>query len=103
MSDVHLYYDIYEVSTYESPINGVKFRGRIRKFGLNNDINVLVENTQDKANGVRFAVLNKPDAAVIKSYVHHVLPDATVTLVLEHIPNPVLSKLKVNLDASYEL
>jgi len=40
-------WDIYEIRTDSTPINKVMFRGRIRKFGLENKRNILAENTQD--------------------------------------------------------
>lgn len=33
-------------------------RGRIRKFGIENNIVVLAENTEDKENSVRIALLS---------------------------------------------
>lgn len=98
-----LYWDIYEISTENSEVNGVMLRGRIRKVGLNKGINVLVENTQDKVNGVRFAVFNDDDAEIITTYVHEKIPDASIRLIVRSIANPVLSKLKVNTESRYEL
>ena len=98
-----LYWDIYEVQTKESAINGVMLRGRIRKLGLEKQFNVLVENTQDAENGVRFAVLEETSAEQVSSYVHSILKDAIVKRVAESVANPVLSKVKVNQESRYEL
>ena len=98
-----LYWDIYEISTKGSAINGVMFRGRIRKLGLEKKFNVLVENTEDTENGVRFAVLEETSAEQVKTFVHSVLNDADVRRVAESVANPVLSKVKVNQESRYEL
>ena len=37
-------WNVYEISARESSLNGVMLRGRIRKYGLENSINVLTEN-----------------------------------------------------------
>ena len=54
-----LKWQLYEISSDTSSLNGVMLRGRIRKFGLENNIDVLAENTEDTENGVRFATLDK--------------------------------------------
>lgn len=41
-----LSWDIYEIHTEETPINGVMLRGRIRKLWLEKWINILAENTK---------------------------------------------------------
>ena len=66
-------WDIYEVKTKETPINGVMLRGRIRKLCLVSNINVLVENTQDIEKSVRFAVIAKEDPSEIVDYLHKIL------------------------------
>jgi hypothetical protein len=96
-------WDVYEITTQSSAINGVMLRGRIRKLGIDNGFNVLAENTSDKENGVRFAVLNKNDAETVTSYIHDILNDADVKLVMKSIANPVLSKLKVNIESRYKI
>lgn len=53
-----LSWNVYEISAIKSSLNGVMLRGRIRKLGIQNGFNVIVENTSDKENCVRFAVLN---------------------------------------------
>ena len=78
-------------------------RGRIRKLGLEKQFNVIVENTEDKDNGVRFAVLDETNARQVVKYIESILEDATITLIAESIPNPILSKMKVNLESRYEL
>ncbi|HEY1074701.1 MAG TPA: hypothetical protein VGE59_03330 [Patescibacteria group bacterium] len=94
---------VYEIQTESSVINGVMLRGRIRKLGLEKGFNVLVENAQDQENTVRFATLSKEDAETISTYIHSVINDASVSLVLESLANPVLSKLKVNIETRYNL
>lgn len=98
-----LYWDIYEISTKTSAINGVMLRGRIRKLGLEKQFNVIAENTEDKDNGVRFAVLEESSAGQVVEYIESILEDATITLISEGMPNPILSKMKVNQESRYEL
>jgi len=98
-----LHWDIYDISTNESELNGVMFRGRIRKLGLEKQFNVLVENTEDTENGVRFAVLEETSAKQVSDYVQSIVEDATITLISKAVVNPVLSKLKVNQESRYEL
>lgn len=96
-------WDIYEVRTINTPINGVMFRGRIRKFCLKYKRNVLVENTQDVQKSVRFAIPHGENLEVIEKYIRKLVPDVLIELVMSNIPNPVLSKLKVNLEDRYAL
>ncbi len=103
MTSKLIYWDIYEIQTKETPIRGVMLRGKIRKLCLEQKRNVLVENTQDKEKSVRFAIPSKEDSSLIVEYLHSTLPDVTIERVEEHIPNPVLSKLKVNITDRYTL
>ena len=96
-------WDIYEIITESTAITGVKFRGRIRKFCLEKNRNALTENTVDIEKSVRFAIPNEEDPSDIISYIKKIAPDATVELVRENIPNPLLSKLKVNIEDRYTL
>jgi len=96
-------WDIYEVTSKRSSLNGVMLRGRIRKLGIHENINVIVENTEDIENGVRFAVTNGSDAEAIINYLKSIIEDLKIELVLNKTPNPVLSKLKVNIDSRYTL
>ena len=96
-------WDIYEIRTESTPINGVMLRGRIRKFCLINNRNVLAENTEDIEKSVRFAVPTGEDVSQIIEFLNKLLPDATIELVRENVPNPVLSKLKVNIEDRYTI
>lgn len=99
-----LEWDIYEINS-EEKIHSVKFRGRIRKFGLLNNINVLAENVdlKDGDNKVRFAVLNNEDAGKISGFVKILFPSAEVSLILSSVRNPVLSKLQINNGERYKI
>lgn len=96
-------WDIYEIKTETTQINGVMLRGRIRKLCLESDRNVLVENTEDIENSVRFAVPTGEDSSEIEKYILSVAPDANIDQVMASISNPVLSKLKVNQEERYTL
>ena len=100
-----LSWNIYEINSEKENLQGVKFRGRIRKFGLLNNINVLAENVNQKdgENKVRFAVLDNKDADKIINFIKSLFPSIEVNLVLENIKNPVLSRLQVNKEERYEI
>jgi hypothetical protein len=98
-----LLWDVYEISSSKLSLNGVMLRGRIRKLGIENNFDVLAENTEDKENGVRFAVLNEGGASIIKKYLEQIIVDVAVDSVLHQVQNPVLSKLKVNDESRYIL
>lgn len=103
MNEALLLWNVYEINSEKSSLNGVMLRGRIRKLGIEHRINVLVENTEDIENGVRFALIDGQGEDVITEYVKEIIDDAKIRLVLEKCPNPVLSKLKVNIDSRYKL
>lgn len=96
-------WDIYEIATEKTEIHGVMLRGRIRKLGLQHGFNVLCENAIDAEKCVRFAVTSTQDAEKVTEYLHSIIPDVHVSLVLQHVVNPVLSKLKVNQEDRYTL
>ena len=98
-----LKWQLYEISSDSSSLNGVMLRGRIRKFGLENNIDVLAENTEDTENGVRFATLDKGSGEWISEYVRLIIDNVEIKLVQENLSNPVLSKLKVNKEERYNL
>ena len=103
MSESLLKWDIYEVTTDGELVNGVKLRGRIRKFGITQGFNVLAENATDVENCVRFAVLDKQHADKVTKFIHSLICGAHVNLISESVFNPVLSKMKVNLEDRYEI
>lgn len=103
MTNQLLKWNIYEISSEKSSLNGVMLRGRIRKLGLENNFNVIVENTEDSKNGVRFAVLNEEAAEKVTDYIKSIVSDAVIELKAESVINPVISKLKVNIESRYTL
>ena len=99
-----LEWDIYEVTNQTQPLKKVRFRGRIRKFCLQNKINVLVENAVDEENSVRFAVLHQNHAAQqIREFIERIIPGCKINLIKEKLQNPVMSKMKINLEERYEI
>ena len=98
-----LKWDIYEISSITSALTGVKLRGRLRKFGLENNLNILAENTEKPPFRVRFAILNQTDVTPIKDFLTSIIEDSSVELKIENISNPVLSKLKINIESRYEI
>lgn len=96
-------WDIYEITTEKTEIHGVMLRGRIRKLGLENGFNVLCENATDTEKCVRFAVTVPEDAEKAIDYLKSIIPDVRVSLALQRVVNPVLSKLKVNQQERYTL
>jgi len=99
--DELLQWDVYEIQS-EKKITFMMFRGRIRKFGLENEMNILTENAHDKENTVRFAILESEDVGKISSFIQNIFPSKIVK-VLDSVPNPVLSKLKVNKEERYTI
>lgn len=75
-------------------------RGRLRKFANGEGENLLVENDEE-GNVVRFALLTGRDSAKVVAYITSIIPSARIVAVKHAIPNPVLSKLKVNQDERY--
>ncbi len=77
-------------------------RGRLRRFANQQQINFLVENDED-GQIVRFAMLTDSNASGMIEYIKTTVPGAEIEKVREKITNPVLSKLKVNLDDRYSV
>lgn len=103
MTEEILLWDVYEITSKESSLNGVMLRGRIRKLGIIKSFNVLAENTEDTENSIRFAVLNKESADTVQVYIKSIIEDAVIELKLRAVPNPIISKLKVNIESRYTL
>ena len=78
------------------------FRGRLRKFALSQDITLLTENAVEKNNLVRFAVLKGSDISSIENFLQKFLDNLNLEKVLT-TQNPVLSKLKVNIENRYKI
>ena len=95
-------WDIYEIISKSSPLTSIKLRGRVRVFSLKLKRNVLLENAEDMENRVRFAVPSGEDTSKIIEYLAEIVPDAKVVQVMKDIPNPILSKLKVNRIERYQ-
>ncbi|NTW61411.1 hypothetical protein HGB24_01830 [Candidatus Saccharibacteria bacterium] len=103
MNSQLIQWDVYEIYTKSTPVTDAMFRGRIRKLCLEKSVNVLVENSEDIENRVRFAVTSVPDYEIVSSYIKKIAPDAEIELKLKNIANPVISKLKVNIESRYTL
>lgn len=95
-----LHWDIYQVNSRTQNLIGVKFRGTLRKYSLDNDIVLLAENAQDEENTVRFALVADTYEVTalhnITEFIKTITSDAVVQKVLPNTPNPILSKLKNN-------
>jgi len=79
------------------------FRGRVRKFCLEKERNVLVENSENGEEEVYFAIPTGEDPREIIQYIETIIPSANILLAMKAIPNPVLSKAKVNDETRYTL
>lgn len=95
-------WDIYQINTDGSKIHGVKLRGRIRKFALENEFNLLAENATDEENTVRFAIETGNSIEDIIKYIKNIIPDSRISLIKDNLPNPVLSKIIVNSIERYD-
>jgi hypothetical protein len=62
-----------------------------------------MENASDEENVVRFALLTYTDPSPVINFINELVPEAVVSESLKDVPNPVLSKLKVNDDSRYEI
>ncbi len=89
-------WDVYEISSSNVKLHGVKCRRRIRNFGIENNLNVLVENATDKDNVVRFAVIFETDTGKLIDFVHEQFGNVEIENIARKIINPVLSTWKVN-------
>jgi hypothetical protein len=98
-----LSWDIYEIRCNCAELHGVKLRGRIRKFTIDKEILCFVENASDEKNVVRFALEAGGEVQVIEDFIRMLVPEVEIIGVLKDVPNPVLSKLKVNDLSRYEL
>ncbi len=98
-----LSWDFYEIRSTSVALHGIKLRGRIRKFTIENEISCLMENASDEENVVRFALLANSDPKLLFEFITSQVPEAIITESLKNIPNPVLSKLKVNDQNRYEI
>lgn len=96
-------WDIFEITTSTTPIHGVMLRGRLRKLSLEHRFPFLVENATDKENCVRFAVSKQEDAKKIILYLKSKIVDVAVSEIAQNITNPILSKMKVNIESRYTL
>jgi hypothetical protein len=96
-------WDIYEIESDTHALHGVKLRGRIRKFSIENDIVCLSENASDKENVVRFALLTDTEEKEIVEFVQNLLPGVSISQVMKAIENPTLSKILINDHTRYSL
>ncbi len=95
-------WDIYEINSKNHQLTSRRVRGRLRKFALSKNINLLTENTEKGEPRVRFALFSGSDPEIINEFLKTMFPDIQIELVLKNIANPVLSKLKVNSTERYE-
>lgn len=93
-------WNIYEISSSDKQ-HGVKMRGRIRKFAIENNIELLTENASDKENVVRFALSDASTLPQVKEFVATIVENPQIDEVMAGVVNPILSKLKVNLIERY--
>jgi hypothetical protein len=96
-------WNIFEITTDSTPIHGVMLRGRIRKFALKNEIELLTENASDIENAVRFALHSEKEPHQVIDFIKTLVSDSKTELVLENIKNPVLSKLQINQEERYSI
>ncbi len=91
-----LLWNVYNVRHVSTELTNIKLRGTLRKFAIEHGVNVLVENATDEDNCVRVATLAENDTEAIRAFLKTTIRGVTVDLILSQVPNPVLSKLKVN-------
>lgn len=99
-------WNVYTLSSATQNLNGVMLRGRIRKFGIMEGIDILAENTEDIKNGVRIAILSETAEDYlpkITNFLKKIISDIGVNLDLDAVQNPILSKLKCNDESRYTI
>ena len=99
-----LLWEVYEV-TSENDLQGVMFRGRLRKFALQKEINLLVENDELNKNCVRYATLRQQniDQSIFIKFIKEKIDKDAGIKYIGFFQNPVLSKLKVNEEKRYSI
>ncbi|MBT4153203.1 MAG: hypothetical protein HOE53_00980 [Candidatus Magasanikbacteria bacterium] len=95
-----LKWDVYQISS-KNPLKGVMLRGRIRKTGLLAGMTVLTENAADEDNTVRFALLEDTDPSPIITFLQSIDTNISVEKIQSGLQNPVLSKMKCNIEDRY--
>ena len=96
-------WDMYEVNSEKYSLINNQVRGRLRKFALENNINLLVENTQDGKPRIRFAVISNTNISPIQEFLTKLFDDVKIETVFEKIKNPVLSRTQVNMENRYQI
>ena len=91
------------MSSESNAITWAKIRGRVRKFCLHEEINIILDNTVDIEWRVRFWILSWENTEKIEIFLKSIVNDIVITLVLEDTVNPVLSKLNVNDETRYKI
>ncbi|MBP6908196.1 MAG: hypothetical protein KBB75_00005 [Candidatus Pacebacteria bacterium] len=97
-------WELHEVTSESINLIGVKFRGTLRKFAIEQNINLLVENASDKKNCVRFAIISNDNESMIRykkisSFLDEKFGNNITRKPVEglgYLENPVLSKIDVN-------
>lgn len=98
-----LAWKVFEITTKGTVIHGIMLRGRLRRLALEKEGDLLIENASDKENCVRFAVVDLDMVDEIEQYLGKIVPDFRLEKIMDEVSNPVLSKLKVNIEDRYML
>ena len=98
-----LHWEFYEIRSPKVLLHGIKLRGRIRKFTIEKEITCLMENASDEENVLRFALLADSDPQLVFEFIKGLKFEVVISDSLKDVPNPVLSKLKVNDLTRYEV
>lgn len=95
-------WSVFEVTSVND-LQGVMFRGRLRKFALEKGINLITENDEKDNNCVRFAILISESEHIrsIIDFIKEKIDKVAIVQLVGDFQNPVLSKLKVNDQSRY--
>ena len=93
-----LEWDIYELSSEKGALTGVFMRFKTRKFALENNFNLIIDNAGDKEGCVRIGVLVGEDISLIQKFVKSLVPDVKFDLILPKLKNPILSIVENNFE-----
>ena len=95
--------DLYSVKSWTHPITWVMFRGRVRKYCLWIEQNIVLDNSESWEEEVHFGIPTWENPEKIIKYINSIVPETIISLEMTNIANPVVSKFKVNDESRYTL
>lgn len=93
--------DIYEVTTWETPVFWLEISQKLSDLCKKNDISWIFEVASDKKDTVRIALIANlewivSEETIIKFELQENIPEAKISKVASKVINPILSDLSYN-------